>query len=129
MARRGIEIARKLRRDMSEAERRLWSRLRDRSLGGFKFRRQVAIGPFVADFVCAERRLIVEVDGGQHADRSVEDAERTRRLGMLGYAVVRYWNNDVLANTDGVLINLLHRLNEVARAPHPGPLPRSGERE
>lgn len=96
--------ARQLRRDTTLAEQRLWSHLRDRQLGGRKFRRQRPIGPFVVDFVCLERRLIVEVDGGQHSP-SV-DAERSRFLKQRGYRVVRFWNNEVLENTEGVLYSI-----------------------
>jgi very-short-patch-repair endonuclease len=102
-----------LRRDMTDAERRLWSILRGAQLDGAKFRRQQPIGPYIADFVCQSHRLIVEVDGGQH---SVEaDAARTAWLDTAGYRVIRFWNDDVLFNLDGVA-------TEIARAlvtPHP----------
>ena len=93
--------ARQLRIDSTRAEQRLWSRLRDRQLDGRKFRRQRPIGPFIVDFVCLERRLIVEVDGGQREPST--DAGRTRFLERQGYRVVRFWNNEVLENTEGVL--------------------------
>ena len=94
---------------MTDAERRLWSRLRDRQLGGYKFRRQAPIGDYIDDFLCEEKRLVVEVDGGQHADLG-KDQARTAVLESLGYRVVRYWNNEVLATTDGVLEHLLGEL-------------------
>ncbi len=87
----------------------LWSRLRSRQLGGFKFVRQEPIGRYLADFVCRERRLVVEVDGGQHAESS-SDRHRDAELATLGYRVVRFWNNDIADNIDGVLQALLMHL-------------------
>ena len=81
---------------------RLWSRLRRRQVDGHRFRRQVPIGPFVADFTCLEARLIVEVDGGQHNMRALDDARRTAWLESQGFRVLRFWNNDVLTNLPGV---------------------------
>jgi very-short-patch-repair endonuclease len=95
--------ARELRKQLTDAEKRLWSRLRRNQLGGHHFRRQRPIGPFIVDFVCMAKGLIVEVDGGQHADRAEEDVSRTAYLENKGYRVLRFWNNDVLANTEGVL--------------------------
>ncbi len=117
--------SRRLRRDATDAERRLWNCLRDRRLGGFKFVRQEPIGPYVADFCCRETRLVVEIDGGQHADSK---RDRTRDAWLLGrgYRVMRFWNNDVLENSDGVLEAMLELLRT---APHPDPLPVNGERE
>jgi very-short-patch-repair endonuclease len=100
-------LARRLRLTPTDAETRLWSRLRKKQLDGFGFRRQHPLGPYVADFVCAEARLIVEVDGGQHAE---EDDTRTRWLEGRGYRVIRFWNSDVLANTEGVLLAILDAL-------------------
>ncbi|KRD34158.1 hypothetical protein ASE35_10505 [Lysobacter sp. Root916] len=94
--------ARRLRRSMTDAECRLWFHLRNRALMGCKFHRQHPIGPYVADFACIERGLIVEADGGQHAD-SGADRARTRFLASRGYRVLRFWNNDVLARTEAVL--------------------------
>jgi very-short-patch-repair endonuclease len=93
--------ARELRSGMTDAERRLWSALRDRRLQGYKFRRQHPLGPFVADFACVEHRLVIEVDGGQHSE-SKSDLRRTEWLNQRGWRVLRFWNNDVLANTEGV---------------------------
>ena len=95
--------ARELRKQLTDAERRLWSSLRRNQLDGHHFRRQRPIGPFIVDFVCMAKCLIVEVDGGQHADRAGEDASRTAYLENNGYRVLRFWNNDVLVNTEGVL--------------------------
>jgi very-short-patch-repair endonuclease len=93
---------------MTDAERKLWYALRARRFAGFGFRRQAPIGPYVADFVCHGARLIVEVDGGQHAaaTRSEKDEIRSRWLAARGYGVIRFWNNDVLTNLDGVLAEI-----------------------
>ena len=104
-----VRVERKLRGQMTDAERKLWYALRDRRLGGFKFVRQEAIGPFVVDFVCRDRNLVVEVDGGQHSE-SKSDARRDVVLSTEGYRVVRFWNNDVLQNREGVLMTILGAL-------------------
>lgn len=88
-------FARTMRREPTEAEERLWRALRDRRLDGAKFRRQVPLPPYVADFLCAEAMLIVEVDGSQHGD-SVADEARTRFLHGKGFRVLRFWNDEVL---------------------------------
>jgi len=108
--------ARSLRSRMTDAERKLWSALRDRRFANFKFRRQVPLGPFIADFVCYDARLIVEVDGGQHAE-SRSDERRDRWFAANGFVVRRFWNNDVLTNLEGVLISILETLH--GRTPHP----------
>jgi very-short-patch-repair endonuclease len=95
--------ARTLRTTPTDAEMRLWFRLRRKQLDGFRFRRQQPIGIYIVDFFCPEARLVIEVDGGQHAMDETHDASRTRWLEARGYRVVRFWNNDVLANTDGVI--------------------------
>lgn len=97
------EFARSLRRRMTDAEQRLWYHLRARRLGGYKFRRQHVVGPYVVDFVCMEAMLVVEVDGGQHAEEVDRDAWRTRCLEDRGYRVLRFWNDDVLVKTGAVL--------------------------
>jgi very-short-patch-repair endonuclease len=102
-----VPLARKLRLTPTDAEVRLWSRLRQKQLEGFRFRRQHPLGPYVVDFFCAEAKLIVEVDGGKHAD---DREARTRWLEARGYRVIRFWNNDVLANTEGVLRMILDAL-------------------
>jgi very-short-patch-repair endonuclease len=101
--------ARVMRRIATDAERKIWFLLRDRRLDGIKFRRQVPSGPYILDFVCFERRLVVEVDGGQHAD-SKADKVRDACLQARGFRVVRYWNTDVLKNPEGVLTDLLAQL-------------------
>ncbi|MBA4041628.1 MAG: DNA-cytosine methyltransferase [Sphingobium sp.] len=95
-------VARKLRRTTTEAEAGLWGRLRNRRLEGGKFVRQFPIGLHVADFACREAKLVIELDGGQHA-ASTTDTARTALIEAHGYTVIRFWNNDLLANTDGVL--------------------------
>jgi very-short-patch-repair endonuclease len=103
-------VARKLRRASTDAERLLWSRLRARQLDGHKFVTQFQIGNAVADFACRSAKLVVELDGGQHADAVEADAERTRIIEAHGYRVIRFWNNDVTENLDGVLETILHEL-------------------
>jgi very-short-patch-repair endonuclease len=94
--------ARQLRRSSTDAEKRLWRALRSK-LPQFKWRRQMPVGPYFADFACFAEKLIIELDGGQHATAADYDAERTRFLETQGYRALRFWNNDVLSNTDGVL--------------------------
>src|SRR5579863_1920574 len=117
-------IARKLRANSTDAEMRLWSRLRRKQLDGFRFRRQQPLGNYVVDFFCPEAKLIVEVDGGQHAD---ESPARADWLAGRGYRVVRFWNNDVLANTDGVLLTIRDALHTPAGTPPSLPSPSRGE--
>ena len=105
--------ARRLRRDATDAERRLWYRLRARQIDDAKFVRQEPIGPYVVDFVCREQHIVIEVDGGQHAT-DPRDAPRERWLRENGYRVLRFWNNDVLANTEGVLEAIAAALRETA---------------
>lgn len=98
-----VAKARSLRERSTEAERLLWSKLRDRRLAGHKFRRQHPIGPYVADFVCLAGNLVVELDGGQHGSHVEADERRTRWLEHRGFRVVRFWNNELIENTNGVL--------------------------
>jgi very-short-patch-repair endonuclease len=101
--------ARELRAATTDAERRLWSILRDRQLGGCKFRRRHPIGPFFADFACVERIMVIEADGGQHAD-SDADERRTAWLEGQGWRVIRFWNNKILGNLEGVARIILDAL-------------------
>jgi very-short-patch-repair endonuclease len=126
MKRLHVDRARGLRRNMTDAEHLLWRHLRNRHFSGWKFRRQHEIDRYIVDFVCPNARLIVELDGGQHAERMASDADRTRRLDAMGYRVLRFWNNDVLTNSEAVLGVILEAV--ASAAPHPSPLPR-GERE
>ena len=98
--------ARQLRKNSTDAEKRLWSHIRNRQLEGWKFRRQVPIGRYIADFVCLELKLIVELDGGQHAEQAEYNLHRTKFLQSKGYRVVRFWNNEALGNIEGVLETL-----------------------
>jgi very-short-patch-repair endonuclease len=128
--------ARRFRVNQTEVEKRLWSRLRNRGLLGLKFRRQVPLGDFVADFVCADHALVVELDGGQHASSQVRDDRRTAWLEARGWRVLRFWNNEVNENIDGVLqviagacgTDVNDPRSGPHRRPHPGPLPQ-GEGE
>jgi very-short-patch-repair endonuclease len=103
-------LARRLRKAPTDAEGRLWLRLRYQQLDGFRFRRQQPIGSYVVDFFCSEASLVIEVDGGQHATDEERDANRTQWLEARGYRVLRFWNNDVLANTDGVVTSIQNAL-------------------
>ncbi|SFR88275.1 Very-short-patch-repair endonuclease [Dyella sp. OK004] len=125
MKRLNVDRARVLRRTSTDAEQALWYRLRSRHLMGWKFRRQHEIGGYIADFVCSDAMLIVELDGGQHADKVAYDERRSCELQTMGYRVLRFWNNDVLTNIDGVLEVIVEALANPA--PHPNPLP-GGER-
>jgi len=102
--------ARRMRREDTGAEARLWNALRDRRLGGRKWRRQVPIGPYIVDFLCLEARLVVEVDGGQHGDQVAYDARRTTYLERQDLRVMRFWNSAVLENSDGVCWTILDAL-------------------
>jgi very-short-patch-repair endonuclease len=95
---------------MTDAEQRIWQILRSQQIQGHKFRRQVPIGRYIADFVCHEARLIVEIDGGQHNRSSRREIERTAFLGNEGYRLLRFWNNDVLRNLDGVQATIAEAL-------------------
>ena len=110
--------AKKLRSNMTDAERRLWYRLRAHRFDGHKFKRQIPVGPYVVDFACLGRKVVIEVDGGQHSD-SQSDISRDIYLRDQGFQVLRFWNNDVLKNTDAVLEVILSTL---ATAPSPGAL-------
>ncbi len=109
-----LATARRLRRNMTEVERRLWSRLRDDQLG-VHFRRQVPMERYVLDFLCLSARLVIEVDGGQHADPNLGDQVRDAWLRQRGFRILRFWNNEVLENMEGVL----ERITEVLRQPPP----------
>jgi very-short-patch-repair endonuclease len=114
--------ARTLRQAQTDAERTLWFHLRDRRFHALKFRRQVPIGIYIVDFACAERHLVIELDGGQHATKAQDDVRRTAFREEQGWRVVRFWNNDVLSNLEGVLMQLASVV-----CPHPDPLPQAGE--
>lgn len=117
-------FARRLRRDMTDAERKLWHHLRRRQLLDYRFRRQLPLGPYVVDFAGLETKLIIEVDGSQHFN-ATGDVARTQWLHEHGFQVLRFWNNDVLANTERVVTAIFDVLS--ARCPHPDLPPRAGE--
>jgi very-short-patch-repair endonuclease len=110
--RKKVAAARRLRRNSTDAERALWRRLRARRFEGYKFRRQIPFGPYVVDFVCDDAKLVIEVDGGQHDWNRDKDEIRTRYIEQLGFRVIRYWNNEVLSNMDGVLQQILIELKQ-----------------
>ena len=124
------QLAQTLRKRMTDAERRLWYYLRDRRLGGWKFRRQYPVGPYIVDFICPEKNLIIEVDGGQHAENEEMDLQRSAYLNKMGYRVFRFWNNQVLQETEAVLEAILAVLADGKQnSPSPQPSPPLGERE
>ena len=100
-----------LRKELTPAERKLWSRIRDNQLG-VNFRRQHAIGSYIPDFVCIAKKLIIELDGSQHLEQAQYDEERTRYLEMHGYQIIRFWNNDVMNRIDSVLTVILDALTD-----------------
>jgi very-short-patch-repair endonuclease len=108
---KALPRARRLRRLETEAEKILWRLIRARQLEGRKFRGQVPIGPYVADFFCLESKLIIEVDGGQHAAAIEADDARSAYMGKFGYKVIRFWNNAVLQNPQGVLQRIVEALD------------------
>jgi len=114
-------FARALRASITEAESRLWYFLRDRRFKGAKFRRQVPVGPYVVDFLCVAASLVVEADGGQHSERMARDEERTKYLEGNGYRVVRFWNNDVMGNIEGVMEVIGRELDMRTLTPGPSP--------
>jgi very-short-patch-repair endonuclease len=105
-----VSEARALRRQSTPAERLLWHHLRRKQLGGWRFRRQHGIANYVVDFCCAEARLVVELDGGQHAREQARDARRTQALNDWGYRVLRFWNHQVLQEPEAVLGEILRML-------------------
>ena len=114
-------FARRMRAEQTEAERVLWQRLRhDIKLVGSHFRRQVAVGPFIVDFASRKGKLVIELDGGQPDWQQASDAARTRRIEAAGYRVLRFWNNDVLGNLEGVLAEIQRALPPPPTAPHKG---------
>ena len=117
-----LPLAKRMRRDPTDAERKLWSILRAKRLSGWKFKRQEQLDRFIVDFVCFKARLIVEADGSQHAE-SITDEARTSYLEGQGFRVLRFWNNDILLNPDGVATAILASLE----TPLPNPSPARGE--
>jgi very-short-patch-repair endonuclease len=121
--------ARALRKRLTDAERLLWRNLRNRELGGWKFRRQYPVGPFIVDFICVEKNLVIEVDGGQHAENDELDLQRSAYLNKMGCQVFRFWNNQVLQETEAVLEAIFAILADGKQnSPSPQPSPPLGER-
>jgi very-short-patch-repair endonuclease len=115
--------ASRLRKHLTDAEQHLWYRLRRRQIHDAHFRRQLPIGPYIADFACTKHRLIIELDGGQHQKAAEYDLARTRFIESRGYRVLRFWNNEVLHQTEGVLAVIASAIQN----PHPNPPPHAGE--
>ena len=119
-------FARTLRKQQTEAEKRLWWFLRNRQISNCKFRRQQAVGPFIVDFLCLEKRLIVELDGGQHAERKEYHEKRSKYLEQYGFNVLRFWDNEVWANM-GSVAELRESLRRLLLRWFPGFRPRGEE--
>lgn len=117
-----LPLARSLRSNQTDAENMLWKHIRAGRLEGHKFKRQQPLGRYIVDFVCFETMLVIELDGGQHAEQVNEDAERTRWLASQGFRVLRFWNNEVIENMDGVWVVIA-----AALSPSPQPSPLKGE--
>ena len=131
-SRRLLTFARELRHEQTDAEQKMWSLLRDRRLSGFKFRRQHPIEGYIVDFFCMRAKLVVEFDGGQHSEPAQlkYDERRTQRLSELGIRVLRFWDCDVLRDTDVVLETIYNVLVPEEPSPRPSPgVPGEGERK
>lgn len=121
----GAQLQRRLRNQLTDAERVLWRHLRGRQLADFKFRRQHPYCDYILDFVCLERKLVVELDGSQHLDNAAYDAKRDAYLEQAGFVVLRFWDNQVLQETESVLAAIWQALHAI---PHPPAVsPRPGE--
>ncbi len=121
-----IEYARELRKNATDCERLLWLHLRAGRLQGFKFKRQQPLGNYIVDFICFQTRLIVEADGGQHNEQTEYDTLRDNWLRSQGFNVLRFWNNDILTNTESVLAVILDACSKYVESPSPQPLSREG---
>ncbi|MBI4669218.1 MAG: endonuclease domain-containing protein [Elusimicrobia bacterium] len=121
-----VVLARNLRKNLTDAEQKLWRFLRLRQMEGWKFRRQQPIGQYIVDFVCNEKKLIIEIDGGQHTERQNYDQKRTEWLESQGFKVLRFWNNQVLQETDAVREMIW---NELENTPHLNPPPQGGRKQ
>jgi very-short-patch-repair endonuclease len=123
LKRKNIPFARFLRKNQTNAERLIWGALRGGRLMRFKFRRQHTIGNYIVDFICIEKKLIIELDGGQHSQQINKDIIRDKWLKSHGYEVIRFWDNDVIRNAEAVLESIADKLNPSPLSPLP-----SGER-
>jgi len=124
MANRLLHFAKTMRHQPTDAENALWRQLRASRLFGHKFKRQQPLGNYIVDFVCFEQRLIVEIDGGQHADNAAADSERSAWLASQGFRVLRFWNDEALTKEVAVLDAIISALQI---SPHPNPSPTRGE--
>ena len=115
-----VTFARKLRQNQTEAEKTIWLKLRGKQIGDVKFRRQQPIGPYIVDFVCFERKIIIEIDGGQHNESELKrkDEERTVWLEERGYQILRFWDNEVLKNINSVLQRIKEALEKPSASPY-----------
>lgn len=113
-----MHLAGMLRKELTPAERKLWACLRGNQLDGVNFRRQHAIGNYITDFCSIQGKLIIELDGSQHAEQRAYDEERTIYLQSLGYSVIRFWNNRVMNDMEGVIIDIRHALEDAPTNPH-----------
>ncbi len=112
---KGYENARKLRKELTPAERKLWAYLRGDKLNGINFRRQHAIGNYIADFCSPKAKLIIELDGSQHLEQEEYDKERTKYLELQGYKVIRFWNNQVTSDINGVILAVTFAIEEIQK--------------
>ncbi len=117
------QLTRQLRSNQTDAEQKMWIALRGRRFLNFKFRRQHSIDSYIVDFCCIEKMLVIEIDGGQHAQQQLLDQKRTQHLNAQSYQVLRFWNHEVLTDIDSVL----EKIRLTLESPHPNPLPK-GER-
>ncbi|MDB5801951.1 MAG: cytosine-5-methyltransferase [Rhodocyclales bacterium] len=122
-----LDNAKRLRTEQTEAEKCLWYHLRAHRFMGLKFKRQKPVGPYITDFICLEKHLVVEVDGGQHAEALTYDEARDKYLNEQGFAVLRFWNNDVLNQTDAVLEKIRITVEGCDQPSPPTPLPQAVE--
>lgn len=113
------DFSRELRKHQTDAERKIWQRLRDRNFLNLKFKRQYVIDSYIVDFCCPEKMLIIEIDGSQHQDQKSYDDNRKKHLEGKGYTIIRFWNNEVLKEPEVILDAIYQKIN----APHPNPLP------
>ena len=122
-----INLARTLRKNLTDAEQCLWRRINRRQIDGAKFRRQQPIGQYIVDFVCFERQIILEIDGGHHALQHAKDEQRSRWLETQGFCILRFWNNEVLAETEAVVQAIYQLVIQRATSPHPSLPPQGGK--
>ena len=110
-------FAKKLRKESTDTENHLWYHLRAKRFSGLKFRRQEPIGNYIVDFVCYEKRLVIECDGGQHAEQEIQDQQRDQWFQRQGYRILRFWNREVLLNTSEILQRIYEACQEVTPSP------------